>query len=294
MTNNKDEETINVKKINNEAGNTDYRYTFSSKGDLEYTYIYLLPHLAAFLINLKPKAYTMKKITLLSAMLFYSICTLVAQPMDDEYFYGFKAGANYYTIGDIQTTIIPEVFSTSTYTAETTPRVGFVGGFYFYHRFPRSRTAIQPEILFAQQGGDFNYTDINDLNYTISFKYQYVNLGVLCKVYPFGGFHFAAGPQVGFNVANTNIDYQSNMPDLGPDLQIQQHLREVIKGETDININLGFGYDFDFGLCIEARYSLGIKDVIETLANGYGFIENSNTTKGYQLTVGWIIPFEPY
>ncbi|MCB0628123.1 MAG: porin family protein [Saprospiraceae bacterium] len=236
----------------------------------------------------------MKKSTLPLLLLLGCIIILKGQPMDDEYFYGFKAGANYYTIDGIQTTIIPEVFSVSTYSTETRPRIGFVGGLYFYHRFPRSRTAVQPEILFAEQGGDFNYTDINDLDYTISFKYQYVNLGVLCKVYPFSGFHFAAGPQVGFNVANTNIDYHSNMPDLGVDLQVQQHLREVLKGETDINVNLGLGYDFDFGLCIEARYSLGVKDVIETLANGYGFIENTNTTKGYQVTVGWIIPFEPY
>lgn len=219
---------------------------------------------------------------------------LSAQPIDDEYFYGFKAGVNYYAIDEIATTIIPPVFAAESYSVENSPRLGFVGGLYFYHRFRRSRTAIQPEILFAMQGSDFNYSDINGLDYQIAFKYQYVNLGVLCKVYPFSGFHFAAGPQVGFNVANTNISYRSNMPDLGPDLQIQQSLREVLKGETDINVNLGLGYDFEFGLCIEARYSLGVKDVIETLANGYNFIENSNKTKGYQITVGWIIPFEPY
>jgi len=225
------------------------------------------------------------------------VCTtlsLNAQPIDDEYFYGFKAGANYYSISDIATTIIPSVFSTETYSTQTKPRIGFVGGAFFYHRFPRSRTAIQPEILFAMQGSNFNYTDINDLDYQISFKYQYLNVGVLLKVYPFAGFHFAAGPQIGFNIANTNIDYRSNMPDLGPDLQIQQSLREVLKGETDLNVNLGIGYDFDFGLCIEARYSLGVKDVIETLANGYNFIENNNKTSGYQITVGWLIPFEPY
>lgn len=229
-----------------------------------------------------------------TTLVLFSAMSLLAQPIDDEYFYGFKAGANYYSINEIATTIIPPVFAASTYTTETTPRIGFVGGLIFYHRFRRSRTAIQPEILFAMQGSDFNYTDINDLDYKVSFKYQYINLGVLLKVYPFAGFHFAAGPQVGFNVANTNIDYTSNRPDLGPDLQIQQSLREVLKGETDINVNLGLGYDFDFGLGIEARYSLGVKDVIETLANGFNFIENSNKTNGYQVTVSWLIPFEAY
>lgn len=231
--------------------------------------------------------------TICCCYLLISTFSLLSQPIDDEYFYGFKAGVNYYSIDEIATTIIPPIFAADKYSVETKPRLGFVGGVYFYHRFRNSRTAIQPEILFAMQGSDFNYTDVEDLDYTISFKYQYVNLGVLLKVYPFAGFHFAAGPQVGFNVANTNIDYRSNRPDLGPDLQIQQSLREVLKGETDINVNLGIGYDFEFGLSVEARYSLGMKDVIETLANGYNFIENSNKTQGYQMTVGWLIPFEP-
>ena len=82
-----------------------------------------------------PKPNTMLK-AICTCLFLLATCCLFSQPIDDEYFYGFKAGANYYSIDDIATTIIPPVFSTATYSTKTTPRLGFVGGVYFYHRFP--------------------------------------------------------------------------------------------------------------------------------------------------------------
>jgi len=51
------------------------------------------------------------------------------------------------------------------------------------------------------------------------------------------------------------------------------------------------GYDFNFGLMVEARYVLGLSDVIETRANGFNFIENVNRGSGFQVTLGWAIKF---
>lgn len=216
---------------------------------------------------------------------------LFAQPKHDVWFYGFKAGATRHQIAEVGTTIIPDVFPTDTYTTEIAPRLGFAGGVVFYHRFYRSRFAVQPEILFASRGGDFNYTDTRELEYTIGFDYQYLSLGTLVKVYPTGGLHFGAGAQVAFNVATDKLTYTSNMPELGPDLQIQQSLREVLVGSNDINLLLQAGYDFPFGLLVEARYVLGLSDVLETRANGFNFIENRNRSSGLQLTLGWLIEF---
>jgi len=216
---------------------------------------------------------------------------LHAQPADDTWYYGFKAGVTRHQIQDISTTIIPAVFPEDTYSTEIAPRLGFAGGIFFYHRFYKSRFAVQPEILFASRGGDFNYTDNRDLEYTIGFDYQYLSLGSLVKVYPGGGLHFGAGAQVAFNVATDKLKYTSNMPELGPDLQIQQSLREVLVGSNDINLLLQAGYDFNFGLLVEARYVLGLSDVLETRANGFNFIENTNRSGGFQLTLGWLIEF---
>ncbi len=216
---------------------------------------------------------------------------LGAQPEHDTWFYGFKAGATRHEIKDVGITIIPEVFAEDTYQVETLPQLGFAGGVFFYHRFYKSRFAVQPEILFASRGGDFHYTDVRDLDYTIKFNYQYVSLGGLVKVYPGGGLHLGLGAQAAFNVASDRLMYTSNMPELGPDLQIQQSLREVLTGSNDINLLGQVGYDFNFGLMVEARYVLGLSDVIETRANGFNFIENVNRGSGFQVTLGWAIKF---
>ncbi len=231
------------------------------------------------------KKYCSLLLVLLAA---YPLC---AQPDDDTWHYGFKAGVTQNQLGGISTTIIPEVFAEDTYNTSLSPQLGFAGGVVVYHRFYKSRFAIQPEILFASRGGDFNYTDNRDLDYTIGFNYQYVSLGTVVKLYPTGGLHFGAGAQASFNVATDNLTYESNMPALGPDLQIQQSLREVLVGSNDINLLFQAGLDLPFGLMVEARYVLGLSDVLETRANGFNFIESSNRSGGIQLTLGWLIEF---
>ena len=215
-----------------------------------------------------------------------------AQLEDDEYFYGFKGGATYNSISGISETLIPAIFPKETYSTTNARTVGFIGGLFFYHRFRNSRIAIQPEILFAQEGAKFDYTDINDLNYAIDFNYQYLKLATYFKVHSYAGMTFSIGPQIGLNIGEGNLNYTSNMPDLGPDLIITQSLREVLKGSTNFAVSVGGGYDFPFGLSIEARYNLGLKDVLQTQANGYDFIETDNKTNGFQLTIGWLLPFD--
>lgn len=234
----------------------------------------------------------MRKDKLLPPLFFFLLATsLAAQPQADEWFYGFRAGANYGQLSGISTTIIPEVFPAETYTVTTNAQVGFQGGLFFYHRFYKSRFAVQPAIDFSTGGADFTYTDVNELDYQIGFDYQYVNLSAEAKVYPSAGLHFAAGLEVAFNVAPNKLTYTSNMPELGPDLQIQQSLREVLRGGSDVRLLLGAGYDFPFGLILDLRYRLGLKDTIETAANGFNFIENPNKSSGFRATVGWLISF---
>lgn len=234
----------------------------------------------------------MKTPTLLIVLLFLlNSVNVFGQLDDDEFFYGFSAGATYTSISDIETTLIRPVFDQSTYNTSISSKLGAYAGFFIFHRFHNSSFAVQPEVSYAMYGGDFNYSDIEELDYTLSFNYQYFNLGVLMKVYPTGGFFFSLGPQVGINIANSNLSYVSNMPELGPDLQIEQSLKEVLKGKTDFSIMAGFGYDFEFGLVLEARYKLGLADVIETQSNGFNFIENDNFSRGFQFTIGYAIPF---
>jgi len=214
------------------------------------------------------------------------------------YYYGFKGGATYHQIDEIATTIIPPFFGEDTYRTEVMPQAGYAGGIFFYYRFGEGALAIQPEITYGTLSSRFKYEDIDELTYQIDFDYQYLHLGTFLKIYPFnkdgGGLHIALGPQLSFNTSNEKIHYDSNRPDIGPNLQIQQNLRNVLKGETLFSAGLGLGYEFKFGLQVEARYHHGLSDAIETQANGYFFIENDNRTKTVQVMLGYAIPFPSY
>ena len=154
-----------------------------------------------------------------------------AQMDDGEFYYGFKAGAIYSSIQDVSTTIIPSFFPEETYTTSISPRVGFTGGFFIHHRFENSALAIQPELSYSQGGGDFNYTDVEGLDYTIAFKYSYFDIAPVLKINLAGGLNVAIAPRISVALEESNLTYVSNQPELGPDLQIQQSLREVLKGK---------------------------------------------------------------
>ncbi len=234
----------------------------------------------------------MRGITLLlTLMMWLLVNDLYAQLEDGEWYYGFKAGAISSKINDVSTTIIPSFFPQESYDVFTEPRLGFTGSFYVHHRFNRSRLAIQPELSYTQGGGMFRYSDVESLEYTIGFKYSYFNIAPILKLYLAHGLHFNVAPRLSFGLQESNLTYVSNQPELGPDLQIQQSLREVLKGKNNFNVLIGLGYDMPFGLSLGFEYHIGFSDVIETQANGFYFIENKNATAAYQVTLGYAIPF---
>lgn len=223
---------------------------------------------------------------------------------DGQWLYGIKAGATLSSIDGINTTIIREWYPANTYAVEKVRRWGFTGGVFFYHRFPQSAVAVQPEVTYAMQGSHLHYadtikltpSDTVGLDYLMKFRYQYINITPLIKIFPFhfqdnflSWWHVDIGLQLGVNVTAENITYTSNKPYLGPDLQIQQNLRGVLKGKTDVSVALGFGLESkgEVPISFDARVNLGFVDTIETLANGYNFIENPNRSISFQATLGY-------
>ena len=228
-----------------------------------------------------------------------TISTLSAQISEEVgVFFGFKGGATYSGISNVKETIIRPVFPESTYNTRNESKIGGLGGIFFYKAIPYTFLSIQPEITFAQAGTNFSYNDVNGLEYKMNFEYQYLQMAVLLKIYPLedytqtlAGLHLFIGPQFNANVASNRIMYTSNAEVAGQDLQIQQNLREVLKGASDFVAVGGVGFEYD-RFIIEARYNLGLKDAIETQANGYNFIENKNSASSIQISLGYAIPFD--
>lgn len=230
--------------------------------------------------------------TLTGIILFLiSSLNLNAQLEAQKFYYGFMGGASYSSIGDIQTTLIRPIFPEGSFTATNKRKVGALVGGFVYYKFKDSKLAIQPEIYYAQLGGQFGYEDIEGLTYDIGFNYGYMNISPILKFYTVHGLYAATGMQLSLILDRSSLTYNSSQPELGPDLQIQQSLREVLKGNSKVAFVLGAGYDTPFGLNVNARWSFGLSDAVETLANGFYFIENKNLSSSFQITVGYHIPF---
>jgi len=130
--------------------------------------------------------------------------------------------------------------------------------------------AIQPELLYSQEGGVYNGARI-DLNYLL--------LPVLLKIYPVSrfvrGLSIQLGPQIDF-LTSATMD--------------QQDAQELFTS-TNWTIILGLGYEFNSGLLLTFRYHEGMANVItpeyqESIAVSGS--ENQLWYKAhYSLSLGW-------
>ena len=232
----------------------------------------------------------MKAILLSLAMVCLGI-NLTAQFEQKEWHYGPQVGLTQSSMTQVKETIIRPVHPVETYTTTIGKTTGYSAGMFFHYHFEDSKFALHPEIEFSTTGSLFSYSDINELAYEMKFTYTYMSIAPKINIYLAKGFNLLVGPKLGFIVDDSNLQYLSNMPELGPDLQIQSSLREVLKGKNNFSFSISFGYDFPFGLMVKAGYDFGLKDTLETLANGFYFTEQRNSTQATFITLGYAIPF---
>jgi outer membrane protein with beta-barrel domain len=238
----------------------------------------------------------MRFVWLLPAALF---CQSAQSQVFDGARISLRAGADYSYITGLETTILSEPYFTD-YSLKGKHIFGFTGGIGFNGEIKNSIVSMDLDIMYAQQGSEllFNNTAQN-WNYQMQFKYQFINIPLLFRLYPFNrhhdglhGFNLGAGAQLGLNIASNDLLYTSGgpgrLPAFGTDLAEQQQLRNVIKGKNQAGLLFNIGYDIpNIGLDIDFRYHAGLSDVVETQTNAYNFIENKNVNNTLQLTIGW-------
>lgn len=157
---------------------------------------------------------------------------------------GVKAGVNFSSITD---------------ASGLSNRTGFVAGVFVGGKL-NDNLGIQGEILYSQQGAEFELGE---------FNLDYVNVPVLVKYYVAQGLNIQAGPQFGVLV---NDEAQT---------VIGEVINDIATNDFDISGVIGAGYDFPFGIRVSGRYNFGLNDVPEmgngknsvvTLAVGYSFL----------------------
>jgi hypothetical protein len=139
------------------------------------------------------------------------------------------------------------------------PRLGVhVGG--FASTPLSSRFALQPEVVYSQQGVKTGPTD---------HIYHYLNVPLIFKGTIAGGLHLQVGPQFGILLAakekrgNVTVDVTDS------------------RNRYDAAIGLGLGYDLT-DWQVSARYNLGLSDIREDSDSGINFANNV-----FQLSLGY-------
>jgi len=145
-----------------------------------------------------------------------------------ETHFGIKAGVNVASV---------EVSNGADYDGKAGLHAGGLAHIHITRHF-----ALQPEIVYSMQGGK-----VNDFK----LKLNYINIPLLAQYMTLDGFRLQTGPQLGLLV--------SAKTETG-NVEIN---RKDVYSSTDFSWVFGAGYLFPQGIGIDARYNLGISNIID-------------------------------
>ena len=215
------------------------------------------------------------KNVLLSAMVLLAFGVTNAQQVK----FGVKAGVNLAT------------FNGDAVNSDITMKAGIHAGGLVELKFT-DKLALQPELLFSMQGAkivDEGFDTTNNVTFRDEFKRDltYVNIPVMLKYYPIGGFFLEGGPQAGFLLSakskneSTETDAAGNLTRSSTETDVKDFYKSV-----DFAFNLGLGYDFTQNWFAGARYSIGLSN-IDDLGGQYGIYEVDRKNSVLSFSVGY-------
>ena len=177
------------------------------------------------------------KLRILLAMAMWS-ATMLTATAQAQVSLGLKGGWNFASLNGV-----------SSISSGTKNRSGYNVGAYAMIKL--TKIAIQPEVLYSQQGVTYSYSGSD-----YGSEINYVNVPVLLKFYLVEGLNFQAGPQVGFVTKATGSlrDLTTGAITTGQD--VKPYLNPI-----DFSFAVGAGFDLPFGLNFTARYNIGISDI---------------------------------
>lgn len=134
--------------------------------------------------------------------------------------------------------------------------------------------ALQPELLFAQQGtkGEGGGT-------TIRFNNNYLMLPLIGKIYLSPNFVLQVGPQLGF-LLTSKIKGEEN----GVDVSVDS--KELYKS-VDFGLNAGLSSELPSGFVFTTRYSLGLTNVMDAHV-----VRVNSKNSAIQISLAYRLPLE--
>jgi hypothetical protein len=167
---------------------------------------------------------------------------------------------------------------------DSSGKTGFTAG--LMAEIPLAKNfAIQPEVLYSQQGMKFSYSDVDVENshYKSTIELNYLNIPVMLKYYVVKGLSVQAGPQIGI-LLKANNKYQDNF--LGYENQETFNLSDYANG-IDTSVNFGLGYQFKDKFYADLRYNISYSDIFKDASANTYIINSDMKNRVFQITVGY-------
>ncbi len=151
--------------------------------------------------------------------------------------------------------------------------LNYQAGVFMEYRFT-SKFSIAPEVVFAAQGGKYDFKrniEGIDVELKETDHVNYINVPVMLKYYVAPALSIDFGPQVGFNVYSKNtIEGKVEKLKEKETTDMKKYTKTV-----DFGLGLGLTYNITEEVFIQARYSMGLTKVFnvdDDSKNGNGQI----------------------
>ena len=152
-------------------------------------------------------------------------------------------------------------------------QLNYQAGVFMEYRFT-SKFSIAPEVVFAAQGGKYDFKrniEGIDVELKETDHVNYINVPVMLKYYVAPALSIDFGPQVGFNVYSKNtIEGKVEKLKEKETTDMKKYTKTV-----DFGLGLGLTYNITEEVFIQARYTMGLTKVFnvdDDSKNGNGQI----------------------
>lgn len=137
--------------------------------------------------------------------------------------------------------------------------------------------AIQPELLYSSVGAKDEYTE-DEATIKTTAVIDYLSIPVMAKYYVADGFSLELGPQLGILLsAKGKYEASFDGETESETIDMKDNFESI-----DFGAGLGAGYKMENGLLFNARYVLGLSNVIKDSGDEWG---KNNV---FQFSVGYI------
>jgi hypothetical protein len=162
-------------------------------------------------------------------------------------------------------------------------QLNYQAGVFMEYRFT-NRFSIAPEVVFAAQGGKYDYNDFQDIHnpmlgpidVNLTDNINYINIPVMFKFYVAPSLSIDLGPQLGINVYSK---YTFESRDKALDYKKTYDQKDRTK-TIDVGVGLGLTYNIAKDVFVQGRYTMGVTDVFE---DGWDKAKNGNA----QIAIGY-------